>query len=1565
MYAIRTTGGLQSVERVEPAPVRCAAVEAAARSAGRDDVDGVPLMDPRKPEERGLAAERSGLGGAASTESAAHPAGDDVVDVLVLYPSFVREIEGGYGQMLDIIDLDIATANEALAASGADLRLGLAAAVEVEYDWFLDEALKVEEKRHFAVRYELWGKALEHLAHEGDGYLDETRTLRDRHAADLVLLHLGGDAHQFLGDYSIGGNAWWLSSLSRDEVERHGFAVARSGHGLVVAHELGHSMGLAHERSDTSRGLLPYSHGFRYVAPESRERDYEWWNGTIMSSVRDISDVPLFSNPDLVHPDDPGLRLGVPGDEPTTSPDGPADAVRHLNEVRHIVANVRPRSDADTCRYDVSGDDGLLPAEGGAYRLRVETGAGCTWQASGGEWVESVAPAGGAGSGEIEYRVAANHGFERPVEVLAAGRVHARRQAGSRPIKPICERSGFWWHILSRHPDYNNFDSRCEANAQLADASFLASLRQIGFMDFVVDYPKYGPLDGSELRPGDFDGLTGLVSLHLENIESLPADLFSGLIGLRTLQLSYAWQQREPRTLRNIEPGAFRGLPGLRGLYINGHLIRTFETGTFEGMPRLKALEVSGRGPNVWGYPATPPTVTTIEPGAMAGLVNLRALRFIGHRMDGLPAGMFDGIGGLEALYLSDNGLVSLPPGILNDLGGLETLDLDSNELVSLAPDIFGGLGKLRSLYLRFNRLETLPAGIFDGLANLEFMSLWANRLERIEPGLFRGLGSLERLNLAENHHLDGPLRADAFDGLDGLIMLSAPHMGITALEPGVFDVMPRLRFLNLIGNNLLELPPGVFEGLVDLEALFLGANPGAPFTFAPGPVRIPDSDPPARGRPATVGVGVPPGAPLDMRVDLTAQGGSLDTGGGRLARMTLPTGSVRGGRIAVTPAGDGPVTVRVAHVDGPPQTTANPCPILPKLTISVGGGAPGAPPVGPRLRDCYSGVRLAPGPPLVLYGIGDRELAPGRGPETIDLADVFSHFLGADAEFAASSGDESVATVEVVDGTLTVTPVAAGTATVAVTATGADGETLSRGFGVTVRAPRVPLLPSASVSASAPGRGGFVRLVNHSGRSGVVRVTAVDDRGARRGPVTLEVAPHAVAHFNSGDLERGGGGLGGGVGAGTGDWRLEFESALEIGALAYVRSHDGYVASLHDVAPEDGDGHHVGLFIPGGGPSRASRLRVVNPGRRRAEVEVRGVDDAGGPLGGVVRFGVPPGAALTLTEQQLRAGAAWLDGALEDGEGWWRLRVVSDEPVSVMNLLENTRTGLLSNLSSGPVVPAAEGGAHHVPLFPAASRGLGQRGLVRVVNRSPRAGVVRIDAFDDAGTRRGPLELAVVSGGASHLDSEDLELGNAALGLSGSAGAGEGDWRLELTSDLDIAVYAYVRARDGFLTAMHDVVAPRDGRVAVPMLNPGSNGRQTSRLRLVNPHPEAVWVAIAGTDDRGRTPPQWPRGVDVEIPGRGALTMTAAELEAGVPSDSDSVGLVGLFAEPFVRWPLGYGTGKWRLTVSVGSETWSISGISLESHPLIVMSLLESPTGHLTNLSTAPGHGMSVLGEH
>ena len=473
------------------------------------------------------------------------------------------------------------------------------------------------------------------------------------------------------------------------------------------------------------------------------------------------------------------------------------------------------------------------------------------------------------------------------------------------------------------------------------------------------------------------------------------------------------------------------------------------------------------------------------------------------------------------------------------------------------------------------------------------------------------------------------------------------------------------------------------------------------------------------------------------------------------------------------------------------------------------------------------------------------------------------------------------------------------------------------------MRLHHVPLFASA---ADALGRQGFVRVVNRSDESGEVRIDAYDDAGTQHGPVTLALGAGRTVHFNSADLEEGNAdkGLSGATGApGEGDWRLVLGSALALEVLSYMRTSDGFLTSLHDLAPSGESGHRVVIFNPGSNANQVSRLRLVNPGAEPAAIRIEGIDDAGASPGTAVEVTVAGGASHTLTSQALESGAG-LVGALGDGAGKWRLAVTSDQPVLVMSLLSSP-TGHLTNLSSEPARPA-DGGGHVVPLVSAAGRfaSEGLQGFVRVVNRSDEAGEVRIDAYDDAGTQHGPVTLALGAGRTVHFNSADLEEGNADKGLSGATGApGEGDWRLVLESALELEVLSYMRTSDGFLTSLHDLAPSGEAGQRVVIFNPGSNANQVSRLRLVNPGADPAAVRIEGIDDAGASPGT---AVEVTVAGGASRTLTSQALESGA-------GLVGA---------LGDGAGKWRLAVT-------------SDEPVLVMSLLSSPTGHLTNLSSEP----------
>ena len=238
------------------------------------------------------------------------------IDVAVVYTPAAREEAGGTAEIEAVIDLMVAETNEAYQASGVHHRLVLVARSEVQYT----------EAGDF--------RDIHRLADPSDGYMDEVHTTRDRTGADLVHLVF---KHQ---DHPFGGVAFLAGAF--------GFTCQHC-ESRTFAHELGHNMGLRHDRyaqvySEIGRGPVTPDPAFGYVNQPalavSAARSRRWV--TIMSYHTQCSDtytrcssVPRFSNPRQSYNGDP---LGVPFGSGGSGVTGPADAAGVLNATGPAVA---------------------------------------------------------------------------------------------------------------------------------------------------------------------------------------------------------------------------------------------------------------------------------------------------------------------------------------------------------------------------------------------------------------------------------------------------------------------------------------------------------------------------------------------------------------------------------------------------------------------------------------------------------------------------------------------------------------------------------------------------------------------------------------------------------------------------------------------------------------------------------------------------------------------------------------------------------------------------------------------------------------------------------------------------------------------------------------------------------------------------------------------------------------------------------------------------------------------------------------------------------------------------
>ena len=265
------------------------------------------------------------------------PDDGSVIDVMVVYTPLAKHREGGRAAIEALIDLFVAETNQVYANSGVIHRLKLVLREEVDYF------------------EEVGGNHLGRLADDSDGYMDHIHDLRDLYAADLV--------HLVVGRHNACGTAAGVPSVYALTVNVCG--------GLTFSHELGHNMGLHHDRYEF--GVPTRGANYGYVNQRAFEPDAPesaWWR-TIMAYndqcyeddvVLGCPRVAYFSNPEKTYNGDP---MGVPADHPSTGVDGPADAVGTLNNRREIVANFRLSSVSPTPRVGLTLSPYWLSENGG------------------------------------------------------------------------------------------------------------------------------------------------------------------------------------------------------------------------------------------------------------------------------------------------------------------------------------------------------------------------------------------------------------------------------------------------------------------------------------------------------------------------------------------------------------------------------------------------------------------------------------------------------------------------------------------------------------------------------------------------------------------------------------------------------------------------------------------------------------------------------------------------------------------------------------------------------------------------------------------------------------------------------------------------------------------------------------------------------------------------------------------------------------------------------------------------------------------------------------------------
>ena len=243
-------------------------------------------------------------------------------------------------------------------------------------------------------------EALEALRDTSDNVMDEVHQLRDEYGADLVRLIADLDG--------TCGRAYIMKTVGSD-FSRSAFSVTDYScyDRFSFAHELGHNMGLSHDRYRVKHDYQlidnrphAYSYGFVNQRAFDVDASSRRWR-TIMAQESQCKDQNIrcrrirhFSNPDQFQGIDP---RGIAGESPSQSVTGPSNAAKTLNWTRMTVANFRPSRSAAT--YDlvvespILSDTTLSAGQSFTFSVTVRNLGGSTSPATTVHYF--VAPAGG------------------------------------------------------------------------------------------------------------------------------------------------------------------------------------------------------------------------------------------------------------------------------------------------------------------------------------------------------------------------------------------------------------------------------------------------------------------------------------------------------------------------------------------------------------------------------------------------------------------------------------------------------------------------------------------------------------------------------------------------------------------------------------------------------------------------------------------------------------------------------------------------------------------------------------------------------------------------------------------------------------------------------------------------------------------------------------------------------------------------------------------------------------------------------------------------------------------
>jgi len=230
-------------------------------------------------------------------------AGAPLIDIMLVYTPAARVAAGGTPSVQALVSGYVDSANEIYADSGVQHRLRLVHTEEVAY---AESGNLVSD--------------LARLKSPSDGFMDGVHALRDAFGADIVSL---------VTTEASAGTGYLMDPVSPSFEDCAFNAVGANIPPHVLAHEVGHNMGLNHNNpAGPATGSSAFCYSFGYRTPDDA------WRSVMSSSPG--QQAFLFSSPML---ELGGFPFGIAGDG---CPNDAADAVASMAGTDDVVAAFRP-----------------------------------------------------------------------------------------------------------------------------------------------------------------------------------------------------------------------------------------------------------------------------------------------------------------------------------------------------------------------------------------------------------------------------------------------------------------------------------------------------------------------------------------------------------------------------------------------------------------------------------------------------------------------------------------------------------------------------------------------------------------------------------------------------------------------------------------------------------------------------------------------------------------------------------------------------------------------------------------------------------------------------------------------------------------------------------------------------------------------------------------------------------------------------------------------------------------------------------------------------------------------